>query len=257
MVGDPPYRVCIDAGHGGSDPGARGVVEEKEMTAQTSEALLALLEADPNYIPLRSRESYDVTAKPSERAEAINAQSPQLLLSIHGNSAPEGSAAAGFECYPSVPGRTWHQESYYFAQQLAQGMQAAGAKLRGHGGIRYIYYQGEVKQLVESTHTEVRDERSFTLLEDVNCPAVLAEQCFVTSEAVKSDAMDARMKAVLSSCILRCLLGRRSTRSKRNDIKEQQRLPKPAPMTERRRGEPLFLIFIIFRIMQVIRNIGE
>ena len=42
--------------------------------------------------------------------------------------------------------------------------------------------QGEVKQLVESTHTEVRDERSFTLLEDVNCPAVLAEQCFVTSE---------------------------------------------------------------------------
>ena len=97
VVGDPPYRVCIDAGHGGSDPGARGVVEEKEMTAQTSEALLALLEADPNYIPLRSRESYDVTAKPSERAEAINAQSPQLLLSIHGNSAPEGSTAAGFE----------------------------------------------------------------------------------------------------------------------------------------------------------------
>ena len=65
------------------------------------------------------------------------------------------------------------------------------------------------------------------------------------------------MKAVLSSCILRCLLGGRSMRSKRNDIKEQQRLPKPAPMTERRRRGPLFLIFIIFRIMQVIRNIGE
>ena len=28
----------------------------------------------------------------------------------------------------------------------------------------------------------MRGERSFTLLEDVNCPAVLAEQCFVTSE---------------------------------------------------------------------------
>ena len=83
---------------------------------------------------------------------------------------------------PSVPGRTWHQESYYFAQQLAQGMGAAGARLRGHSGIRYIYYQGEAKQLVESTYTEVRGERSFTLLEDVNCPAVLAEQCFVTSE---------------------------------------------------------------------------
>ena len=26
VVGDPPYRVAIDAGHGGSDPGARGMV---------------------------------------------------------------------------------------------------------------------------------------------------------------------------------------------------------------------------------------
>lgn len=183
VVGDPPYRVCIDAGHGGSDPGARGVVEEKEMTAQTSEALLALLEADPNYIPLRSRESYDVTAKPSERAEAINAKSPQLLLSIHGNSAANGSTAAGFECYPAVPGRTWHQESFYFAKLLAGGMQSIGARLRGRGGVRYIYYlENDQKQLVENTYTQVRPERSFTLLEDVDCPAVLAEQCFVTND---------------------------------------------------------------------------
>ena len=182
VVGDPPYRVCIDAGHGGSDPGARGVVEEKEMTAQTSEALLALLEADSNYIPLRSRESYDVTAKPSERAGAINAQSPQLLLSIHGNSAANGSTASGFECYPAVPGRTWHQESFYFARLLAGGMQSIGAKLRGRGGVRYIYYlENDQKQLVENTYTQVRNERSFTLLEDVDCPAVLSEQCFVTN----------------------------------------------------------------------------
>ena len=116
------------------------------------------------------------------RIAAANALSPDLLLSIHGNSAPEGSTASGFECYPTVPGRTWHRESYYFAKQLASAMRSAGASLRGRGGIRYIYYIGETKQLVESSHTEVREERSFTILEDVNCPAVLAEQCFVTSE---------------------------------------------------------------------------
>ena len=38
------------------------------------------------------------------------------------------------------------------------------------------------KQLVENTYTQVRPERSFTLLEDVDCPAVLAEQCFVTND---------------------------------------------------------------------------
>ena len=111
VVGDPPYRIAVDAGHGGSDPGAQGIVTESEMTAQTAQDLLAWLEADSNYIPLISRESYDVTAKPSERAAAIHAQNPDLMLSIHGNSAPEGSIASGFECYPSVPGRTWHKES--------------------------------------------------------------------------------------------------------------------------------------------------
>ena len=182
VVGDPPYRVAIDAGHGGNDPGARGVVEEKDMTAATASVLLAWLEQDPNYIPLRTRDAFDQTATPAERAAAANAQAPQLLLSIHGNSAANGSSATGFECYPSVPGRTWHAESYYFAQKLAEGMQNAGARLRGRGGIRYIYYlENDQKQLVESTHTEVRAERSFTLLEDVNCPVVLAEQCFVTN----------------------------------------------------------------------------
>ena len=181
-VGLPPYRVVVDAGHGGSDPGARGVVEEKAMTAATAAALVRWLEQDSNYIPLGTRDSYDTTTTPSERAAAANAQSPDLLLSIHGNSAGEGSTASGFECYPTVPGRTWHRESFYFAEQLAKGMEAAGARLRGKRGVRYIYYlENDQKQLVETTHTEVRAERSFTILENVDCPAVLAEQCFVTS----------------------------------------------------------------------------
>lgn len=183
-VGEPPYRVAVDAGHGGTDPGANGLVQESEMTAATAKALVGWLEQDENYIPLKTREDYDTTAKPSQRAEYVNALSPDLLLSIHGNSAAEGSTASGFECYPAVPGRTYHKESVYFAKLLAGGMQAAGAHLRGKGGVRYIYYlaSGE-KQLVESTSTTVRTERTFTILEDVKCPAVLAEQCFVTSES--------------------------------------------------------------------------
>ena len=184
QVGSPPYRVVIDAGHGGADPGARGIVEEKDMTAATAAELIRLLQQDANFIPLQTRDSFDETATPAQRAARADEQNPQLLLSIHGNSAANGSMASGFECYPAVPGRAWHPESFYFAQLLARGMRAAGASLRGRGGVRYIYYlENDQKQLVESTHTEVREERSFTLLEDVNCPAVLAEQCFVTSEA--------------------------------------------------------------------------
>ena len=84
VVGDPPYRVAIDAGHGGNDPGARGVVEEKQVTAATAAALLQWLEEDSNYISLQTRESFDETATPAQRAATASAQSPQLLLSIYG-----------------------------------------------------------------------------------------------------------------------------------------------------------------------------
>lgn len=182
QVGEPPYRVVVDAGHGGSDPGARGVTEEKNITASTAAILLQWLGRDPNYITLQTRENFDETATPTERATAAVVQNPQLLLSIHANAAANGSSAAGFECYPVVPGRVGHEESLYFAQLLADGMQQAGASLRGCGGVRYIYYlENDQKQLVDSMHTEVRTERSFTILEDSGCPAVLAEQCFVTS----------------------------------------------------------------------------
>ena len=64
--------------------------------------------------------------------------------------------------------------------------------------MRYIYYlENDQKQLVENTYTQVRPERSFTLLEDVDCPAVLAEQCFVTNtEDVKRFGSEEGCKAV-------------------------------------------------------------
>lgn len=83
QVGDPPYRVVIDAGHGGADPGARGVIEEKDMTAATASELIRLLQQDSNFIPLQTRDSFDETATPAQRAARADEQAPQLLLSIH------------------------------------------------------------------------------------------------------------------------------------------------------------------------------
>ena len=68
QVGDPPYRVVIDAGHGGADPGARGVIEEKDMTAATASELIRLLQQDSNFIPLQTRDSFDETTTPAQRA---------------------------------------------------------------------------------------------------------------------------------------------------------------------------------------------
>ena len=90
QVGEPPYRVVVDAGHGGADPGAQGVLVEKDVTAETASVLLQWLTADPNYIPLQTRDDFEQTATPSERAARAREQAPQLLLSIHANSAANG-----------------------------------------------------------------------------------------------------------------------------------------------------------------------
>jgi N-acetylmuramoyl-L-alanine amidase len=180
IVGDPPYRIAVDAGHGGSDPGAIGVLQECDMTALTAQKLIELLEVDANYIPLQTRDSYDTTATAKERVECANEQNADLILSIHGNSAE--SDAQGFECYPITPGRTWHDESLYFARLLANSMSDIEQSLRGKGGVRYIYYdENDEKILVEATDTRVRTETTFAVLEYANCPSVLAEQCFVTN----------------------------------------------------------------------------
>ena len=180
-VGAPPSPFAVGAGHGGDAPGAPGVVVGRDMPAAPAEALLRWLNADPHYIPVTTRDGYDVTANPTQRAQRANSQNPDLLLSIHGNSA--STEAAGFECYPITPGRTWHRESVYFARLLAEGMEAAGSTLRGQRGVRYIYSETGQKGLAEATDLRVREEDAFALLEQSSCPAVLAEQCFVTSAA--------------------------------------------------------------------------
>lgn len=133
QVGDPPYRVVIDAGHGGADPGARGVVEEKNMTAATAAELIRLLQQDANYIPLQTRNSFDETATPAQRAARASEQSPQLLLSIHGNSAANGSTASGFECYPSVRAAPGIRKAFILHSCLRKGCrpQAQLARARG------------------------------------------------------------------------------------------------------------------------------
>ena len=63
-------------------------------------------------------------------------------------------------------------------------MQAAGASLRGRGGSPIHLLSGKRSEATGGKYPHRGAFRAkLTLLEDVNCPAVLAEQCFVTNEA--------------------------------------------------------------------------
>ena len=175
-----PYTIALDPGHGGWDVGAEGVIQEVELTERTAEELAVILKADGRFRIIRSREAGE-GATITERNEKFRKKAPDLMLSIHGN-ANDAESANGFECYPSPPGHGNHETSLVFARMLAEEMGKAGAKLRGTDGVRFGYYDasGE-KVLVDSTDTEIYDYPTFGMLENMDCPAVLVEQCFITN----------------------------------------------------------------------------
>lgn len=175
----PPYTIALDAGHGGMDTGAEGYLDEVVMCEQTVDALYNLLALDDNFIPVRTRPNGEKYSA-DERAQTAAQNKASLFLSIHGNSDGD-SASHGFECFPTPPGRIWAQESMAFAQCIAQQMESAGHRLRGTNGIRFAYYEGKRKILVDSSDDRVRDLKSFGVLEKAPCPAVLVEQGFITN----------------------------------------------------------------------------
>jgi len=177
-----PYTIALDAGHGGVDIGAEGIINEVELTERTAAELETLLKEDGRFRIILSRDTGEGVSI-TQRNAKFQKKHPDLMLSIHGN-ANDDQTANGFECYPSPPGYENHEESLVFAKLLAEEMQTVGARLRGTEGVRFGYYDpsGE-KVLVDSSDTEVYDLDTFGMLKNMDCPAVLVEQCFITNGA--------------------------------------------------------------------------
>lgn len=93
------YTIVIDPGHGGKDPGARGVTgdEEKSVTLAIAKEVAARLGADPDVDVILTR-SGDETVSLEQRTAMANAQGADLFVSIHAN-ASESKSADGIETY--------------------------------------------------------------------------------------------------------------------------------------------------------------
>ncbi|WP_294527042.1 N-acetylmuramoyl-L-alanine amidase [uncultured Allofournierella sp.] len=178
--------VAIDAGHGGSDTGAIGVdgVRECDLTQATAQALWDLLEADPDIVPVMCRSDWDEDLPAADRAKRVARSDATLSLSIHMNSDGGSGQASGFECFPAPPGNQYNKNSLRFADFITAEMSAAGASLRGDGGVRYAYYDENDQRIIrERSDTNPEGYPSFAMVNSTGCASVLAEQCFITSES--------------------------------------------------------------------------
>jgi len=93
------WTVVIDPGHGGKDPGAKGVTgaDEKDITLAIARLLAERLSEDPQIRAVLTRTD-DSYVSLEQRTAIANAQGADLFLSIHGN-ASESPQLAGVETY--------------------------------------------------------------------------------------------------------------------------------------------------------------
>ncbi|MGE5400561.1 MAG: N-acetylmuramoyl-L-alanine amidase [Ignavibacteriales bacterium] len=101
--------VVIDAGHGGKDPGARGIngVSEKDINLAIALKLGAMIEENMKDVKVVYTRSNDKFVELYKRGKIANEKNGNLFISIHCNSTPsKPTNANGFEIYLLRPGRT-------------------------------------------------------------------------------------------------------------------------------------------------------
>lgn len=92
------HRVVLDAGHGGTDPGASALgLEEKSVTLDIGRRLRHILEANGFEVVVTRPD--DRTIRLRDRARLANASRSDVFVSIHVNSIVNHTASHGVETY--------------------------------------------------------------------------------------------------------------------------------------------------------------
>lgn len=151
-------KIFIDAGHGGTDPGAIGNnLNEKDLTLSLSLKQKSLLE-NAGYTVLLSR-STDTSVPLQERTDAANNWGADLFISNHVNACGT-STVRGVEVWHSLI----KESSYSYAERVCNALaeifdRNRGAKARlNTDGLDYLH-----------------------VLRESNMPAILIEHGFITN----------------------------------------------------------------------------
>lgn len=184
-----PKIIVLDSGHSRVDGGAVGIVNEEWITEATTEILREILEADERFsvVLTHTYDSYVSITERRERAEAANAD---LFLSIHCNGNVQTFDISGFEIYPQLPENSQWEESYRFAEMIANGFVVEGHSPRKENGIFYVRYE-ENSDGTSIKYTLTEGEEAYYqftgetlgVLKSEQFPSVLVEQGYVTSQS--------------------------------------------------------------------------
>ncbi|WP_258083991.1 N-acetylmuramoyl-L-alanine amidase [Thermococcus thermotolerans] len=145
------YTICVDAGHGGTDPGAvANGVQEKDINLAIALKVAKLLGEDGARVVLTRDGDYYVSL--SSRVSIANSAGCDIFISIHANSGP--TSASGFEVY------------HYYGST--------------YGNLLATYVDQEIAKVIPLNNRGVK-EAGFYVIKYTRMPAILIETGFVTN----------------------------------------------------------------------------
>lgn len=163
--------LVLDAGHGGSDPGAqRGDIQEKAITLEITEKLRKALES--RGVKVHMTRSDDTFVSLEDRVKITNTLNPDAFVSIHINSLETNASTTGIETYYQ------NEQSKDLAKFIHQSLVAGlGAPDRGVRKARFYVIN----------HTPV--------------PAILAEVGFISSKEERDKLISSDYQHQIASAV--------------------------------------------------------
>lgn len=169
-------KIAIDAGHGGTELGAIGCLNdnEKDVNLEISKILKEKLETNgANVIMTREDDSF---VGLNDRVEIANKNNAQIFISIHNNALPDSAAHL----------KSTGSETYYFhpqSKELAKDVVESLAKETGfkNNGAK---------------------AQSFAVVRNTNCPAILVEVGYIINPEDNAKLIDKNYQNKIAEAIL-------------------------------------------------------
>jgi N-acetylmuramoyl-L-alanine amidase len=205
-----PWRVVIDAGHGGVDPGTmspRGTSREKDITLAVSRKLAEELERRGGIQPLLTRDR-DVFVEVMERPSLAVDWEADLFISIHVDAQPGGrTSARGFTTYHLGQART--DDALAVARrenaviELEEGAEPPNLKqleiilatvdrdaYRRESRLLAGHIQNGLRGAIDTQDRGARQGPYYVLMTPGLLPAVLVELGYITNRADEAQLRD-------------------------------------------------------------------
>ncbi|MGH7557740.1 MAG: N-acetylmuramoyl-L-alanine amidase family protein [Gemmatimonadota bacterium] len=217
------WRIVVDAGHGGRDPGSigKGGTREKEVTLRVARALAERLEEDDVEVVL-TRGGDEFIAL-GERTRIANREEADLFVSIHANSS-ENRSAEGFETYFLSAAKSEDARRVAKMENSAILYESPEIDPASLDELNFILwdlaqneYLRESSALAETIQEELEDRLSlesrgvkqagFFVLNGAYMPAVLFEMAFISNPREENLLNDPAFRSRMVDGLAESLLG--------------------------------------------------